>query len=101
MDLLVFAANLLFVATYFVNDLLRLRLLSVVACVCLAIYFATLPQPMTTVLGWNLFFVALNLVQIARLLIARRTRPAALPGPAGQEPAHRTGRPSSSDAIRG
>lgn len=78
MDLLVFVANLLFVATYFTSNLLRLRLLSVIASACLAVYFATLPQPMPTVLGWNLFFVALNLLQITRLLAARRAGSAAV-----------------------
>jgi uncharacterized membrane protein len=72
MELLVSAANLLFVASYFVSDLLKLRLLTVTASACLASYFAALPQPLPSVVAWNIFFVALNVLQILRLLRARR-----------------------------
>jgi len=58
----------MYVAAYFMSDLLRLRVLTVTAASCLAIYFYCQPEPMLTVAAWNLFFVTLNLVQIARLL---------------------------------
>lgn len=79
MESLIFAANGMYVASYFMHDILRLRLLTVVAAACLATYFYVLPQPMWTVIGWNTFFIALNLFQIARELRARKsaTRPAA------------------------
>ncbi len=72
MTLLVNTANVLFVLGYFTMDLLRLRLLSMVATSCLAVYFASQPEPLLNVVAWNLFFVALNLVQLVRLLRARR-----------------------------
>ena len=72
MDALILAANLLYVACYFMTDVLRLRALSVVAASCLACYFSSLPEPLWQVVGWNLFFIALNLVQIARALRSRR-----------------------------
>lgn len=75
MDILINAANLLFVLGYFTMDLLRLRLLSVVATSCLAVYFASQPEPMLNVVAWNLFFIALNLGQLAKLLRSRWSRP--------------------------
>jgi hypothetical protein len=72
MDALVFAANIMYVVTYFTDNMLRLRLLTVSAASCLATYFYCQPQPMLTVVCWNLFFIVLNLLQIVRLLVMRR-----------------------------
>lgn len=72
MDLLINAANILYVLAYFTNDLLRVRLMTLVAAACLAAYFASRPDPLWTVVAWNLFFLALNLFQLARLLRTRR-----------------------------
>lgn len=89
MESLIFVANGMYVASYFMNDILRLRLLTVTAASCLATYFYSLPQPMWTVIGWNTFFIGLNVFQIARELRARRRRrrggdgPAARVGPEG------------------
>jgi hypothetical protein len=71
MDALVFAANGMYVTTYFTDDLLRVRALTIAAATCLAVYFYARPEPMLTVAGWNLFFVGLNVVQIGRILRAR------------------------------
>jgi hypothetical protein len=71
MEALVFAANGMYVTTYFTDDLLRVRLLTIAAAACLAAYFYTRPEPLMTVVGWNLFFVGLNVFQIARILRAR------------------------------
>lgn len=71
MDLLLNAANLLYVVAYFTMDMLRLRLLTVIAALCLAVYFYSQPVPMLNVVAWNAFFIALNLVQIARIVLAR------------------------------
>ena len=70
MESLIFVANGLYVASYFMNDILRLRLLTVTAASYLTAYFSLLPQPLWTCVGWNLFFIALNLFQIARRLHA-------------------------------
>ena len=72
MESLIFVANGMYVASYFMNDILRLRLLTVTAASCLATYFYSLPEPMWTVIGWNTFFIALNLFQIGREVRARR-----------------------------
>jgi hypothetical protein len=72
MDLLVNAANLLYVVAYFTADLLRLRLLTLVAAGCLAAYFLNQPEPLLNVVAWNLAFMALNLWQLARIVRSRR-----------------------------
>lgn len=70
MDILINVANVLYVVAYFTTNMLRLRVLTLVAVLCLAVYFATRPEPLWTVVGWNMFFLALNLWQIARILLA-------------------------------
>ncbi|RYE09979.1 MAG: hypothetical protein EOP22_06920 [Hyphomicrobiales bacterium] len=78
MDMLINLANGLYVVAYFTTNMLRLRLLTLAGAACLALYFATRPEPLWTVVARNVFFLLLNLVQVARLLIAgqRRVRPA-------------------------
>jgi hypothetical protein len=71
MEVLIFVANGLYVASYFMTDILRLRFLTVAAACCLSTYFSTLPEPLWTVVCWNIFFVCLNLFQIARELRKR------------------------------
>jgi len=72
MEALVYIANCLYLASYFVQDILRLRILTITAALCLVAYFYLRPEPLMTVVGWNLFFVALNVLQIARTVAARR-----------------------------
>lgn len=72
METLVYIANCLYLASYFVQDMLRLRVLTITAALCLVGYFYLRPEPLMTVVGWNLFFVGLNVLQIARTLAARR-----------------------------
>ena len=71
MEALVFVANLLYVSSYFVQDVLRLRTFTAIAATILAVYFGSLPEPLTTVVAWNLFFVALNVFQIVRITVQR------------------------------
>jgi hypothetical protein len=68
MESLIFAANVMYLIAYFMTDILRLRMLSVAAAACLAIYFYNQPVPMLTVVGWNIVFIALNLFQIIRVV---------------------------------
>ena len=72
MDMLINLANVLYVIAYFTTNMLRLRVLTMVGAACLALYFATRPEPLWTVVGWNVFFLLLNGWQIARLLGHRR-----------------------------
>ena len=72
MDMLINAANVLYVIAYFTTDMLRLRFLTLIAAACLAAYFASRPEPLWTVVLWNLFFLSLNVIQLIRLLLRRR-----------------------------
>jgi hypothetical protein len=72
MEILIYAANGMYVTAYFMTDMLRMRILTVAAATCLAAYFYCQPEPMLTVVGWNAFFIALNLFQIARVMHARK-----------------------------
>jgi hypothetical protein len=71
MDLLINIANVIYVVAYFTTNMLRMRILTMIAATCLIIYFATRPEPLWTVVGWNVFFLCLNLMQVARLALAR------------------------------
>lgn len=82
MNALINAANLLFVLGYFTTDMLRLRLLSVVGTTLAVTYFATQPEPIMTVVLWNLLFLVLNIAQVGRMLLARWSGF----GPAGRGP---------------
>lgn len=72
MEALVYIANLLYLASYFMQDILWLRALTITAAICLVGYFALRPEPLMTVVCWNLFFVGLNVLQIVRIVVARR-----------------------------
>jgi hypothetical protein len=71
-ELLVNLANVLYVIAYFTMDMLRLRILTVTAAICLAVYFYSQPVPMLNVVAWNVVFILLNLTQIARLMLGRQ-----------------------------
>lgn len=71
MEPLLNIANLLYLAAYFVRDVLWLRLLSFVGASCLMLYFYAQPQPFMQVVYWNLAFAGLNLYWIARLALER------------------------------
>ncbi len=67
MELLVYVANTLCLVAYAVRDILHLRMLTIVATCCLAVYFYNQEQPMMTVVYWNIFFMALNAIQLGRI----------------------------------
>ena len=75
MDVLIYAANILYLLSYLVKDIFHLRLLTIVAACCLVAYFYNQAEPLITVVCWNLFFVGLNVLQLTRILWERyRTR---------------------------
>jgi len=73
MEALVYIANCLYLTSYLVKDMLRLRLLTLVAATCLMTYFYAQPDPMLTVVCWNLVFIALNVIQVLRLIMKPST----------------------------
>ncbi len=71
-DLLIHAANVLYLFAFMVRDILWLRILTVVAAACLIPYFYFRPEPLLAPIYWNLAFTALNIFWIVRLLLERR-----------------------------
>ena len=71
-ELLIHAANVLYLLAFMVRDILWLRILTVVAASCLIPYFYFQSVPLMTAVYWNLAFTALNLFWIARLFLERR-----------------------------
>lgn len=70
MRALIHVANLLFLASYLVSDILWLRCLTLVAGALLVVYFAAEGQ--REPVAWNLIFLALNVAQLARIIRDRR-----------------------------
>ena len=68
MEALIYAANILYLLSYLVRDILHLRLLTIVAACCLVTFFYNQAEPLITVICWNLFFVGLNALQLTRIL---------------------------------
>jgi hypothetical protein len=66
------AANVLYLASYSVRDILWLRVLTVVAAILLIPYYEMQQVPLTAAIGWNVVFIAINAYWIVRLLIERR-----------------------------
>jgi hypothetical protein len=71
-DYLINVANVLYLFSYLVRDILWLRILTVIAAVFLITYFYTRPDPLFTAIYWNLLFTGLNIFWVVRLLIERR-----------------------------
>lgn len=73
MDALVHVANLLFLGSYSVRDVLWLRLLAVVAFTMLLPFNYHVPNgPLWAPIGWNVLFLGINLAQAWRLVLERR-----------------------------
>ncbi|MFQ5974472.1 MAG: hypothetical protein ACE5Q3_19285, partial [Alphaproteobacteria bacterium] len=75
MDILLHMANVLYLISFLLRDILWLRVLTVIASVLLIFFFWACPYPLLEAIAWNLVFMALNIYWIARLLLERR-RPA-------------------------
>ena len=71
MEALIYTANILYLLSYTVRDILHLRLLTIVAACCLVTYFYNQAEPLMTVVYWNVFFVGLNALQLFRILRER------------------------------
>ena len=71
-ELLIHTANVLYLFSFMVRDILWLRILTVFAATCLMLYFYFRPEPLMTPIYWNLVFTALNIFWIVRLLMERR-----------------------------
>ena len=70
-DNLINVANVLYLLSYFVRDMLRLRVFTVIAAGFLIVFFYSQPEPIMAAIYWNLFFISLNVAWIVRLLRKR------------------------------
>ena len=72
-------ANVLYLASYSVRDILWLRILTVVAALCLLpYYFSCSENPLWPAIAWNGLFIGVNLFQI--FLLVKERWPVALQG---------------------
>jgi hypothetical protein len=65
-------ANVLYVGSYLVTDILWLRVLAVLGGLSSLTWTLTAPTPSLTFVGWTLVYNTINVVQIARLWQERR-----------------------------
>src|SRR2546427_6750569 len=65
-------ANVLYVVSYLVTDILWLRALAVLGGLSSLTWTLTTPTPSLTFIGWTLVYNTINVVQIARLWQERR-----------------------------
>ncbi len=72
MESLINLANVIYILSYFVKDLVRFRLHTITTLACLVTYFLLLPEPPMTIVYWNVFFILLNALQLGRILAERR-----------------------------
>ena len=72
-------ANVLYLASYSVRDILWLRILTVIAALCLLpYYFSCSANPLWEAIAWNALFITVNLFQI--FLLVKERWPVALQG---------------------
>ena len=72
---LIHVANVLYLLSYLVRDILWLRILTVVAICCLMPYYFTCgDEPLWAAIGWNVVFTGVNLFQIFLLVKERWPR---------------------------
>ena len=72
MEYLIHIANVLYLFSYSMRDILWLRILTVAAACILLPYFYYRPDPLYPPIFWNLVFMALNVYWICKLLLERR-----------------------------
>ena len=65
-------ANVIYLLSYSVRDILLLRILTVVGAGLLIPYYALQSVPLTSAIRWSLVFIAINLYWIVRLIVERR-----------------------------
>lgn len=72
MELLLHAGNVLYVLSYSVRDILRLRGLTILGLVALLAYYGTSDPPLYAAIGWSVLFLGINGWQTWRLILERR-----------------------------
>ncbi len=72
MEFTIHIANVLYMLSYLMRDILWLRILTVLAASCLIPYFYFRSDPLFAAIYWNLLFTLLNVYWIYHLLLERR-----------------------------
>lgn len=72
MDTCIHTANLLYLASYLVREMLWLRVLTLVGLLLGIVFFSCHGQEMLAPIVWHAVFAVINMVQIGRLLRERR-----------------------------
>ena len=72
MEYFIHIANVLYLFSYSMRDILWLRILTIAAACFMIPYFYFQPEPLYPPILWNLIFMILNLFWIVRLLLERR-----------------------------
>lgn len=72
MVVFIHVANVLYVGSYLVKDILWLRVLTVLGGLTLLAYYVLMPMPLWAAIVWNVLFLSINLWQIRTLLLERR-----------------------------
>ena len=72
LDALVSVANVVYLFSYSVRDILWLRILTVLGALLLLPYYYLQPEPLWPPIAWNLVFVAINIFWITKLMLERR-----------------------------
>jgi len=72
MPILVHFANLMYLTSYLVRDILWLRIFTILAGSSLLPYYYLQPSPLWEPIAWNLVFISINAVQSVILVLERR-----------------------------
>jgi len=72
LDVLVNVANVIYLFSYSVRDILWLRVLTVIGALLLLPYYYLQAEPLWAPIAWNLVFTAINIFWITKLLLERR-----------------------------
>jgi hypothetical protein len=72
MDNLIHLANVLLLVSFLVSDILWLRVLNIAAGAAFIAYFRLATPSAIVPVAWNLLFLGINVVQVARLWLERR-----------------------------
>ncbi|MEM7464569.1 MAG: cyclic nucleotide-binding domain-containing protein [Pseudomonadota bacterium] len=75
LDVLVNVANVVYLFSYSVREILWLRILTVIGAALLLPYYYFQPEPLWAPIIWNLIFTAINIFWITKLLLDRRPVP--------------------------
>jgi len=72
MDYLIHSANIIYIFSYMVRDILWLRILIVIAICFVIPFYYYQPVPLMVPVYWNILFAGINIFQIGVLLVERR-----------------------------